>query len=271
VRVWNSKRRVRIPRSLIYLNSNNELYSHFRDSSGCALGPNPQNAKIAACLEFIERQSLIISWHTKVYQCKVASSDLLNLCDSMRRRLCERFLDSGEIIVLLNTVPGVSCYSGIMLYRSKLDVKYAVSSGCALSLSSLINKLIGELWQSYLFIYNNVNGNNVTERDYYKANFLNMNHYQTVDLWGASESELPIAEIECCKPYNEEDFYRSLTKLNARLYLYESETQDNFYFCKLISPDFFLHMSAFHTKSIPQYCRDNFNIRALRDLELPFP
>lgn len=271
VRAWNEKYRIRVPRSVIYLNSDNDRYTHFRDSSGCALGPTLDYARTSACLEFIERQSLIISWHTQTYHSRVANKDLLYLCDGMRRKLCERFLRSGEVTAVLNTIPGASCYSGIILYRSKRDVKYAVSSGCALSLQSLINKLVGELWQSYLFIYNNVNVDNIIERDYYKANFLSMNQYKTADLWGVQLSALPLVYVEKCQLYSEEDFYQSLTTFDVRFYLYEQKTHDDFHFCKLISPDFFPHMSVAHTEVIPDYCRHVFNINAMRELEIPFP
>ncbi|OOE46021.1 YcaO-like family protein [Salinivibrio kushneri] len=262
---------LRIPRSLISLNTSDDADTHFRDTSGCALGRDQAHARLSASLEFIERQSLIISWHTQSYQARLSHAEILDSCEGKKKKLFERFTRSGKVVMLLNTLPGVSCYSGVMLYRSGREVKYAVSSACALTLSGLVNKLVAEMWQSYLFIYNNLGADRAIERDYYKAHFLSMNQPETFELWGEDLSCLPTITPQKCPDYTPEAFYHSLSTLDARLYSYQEQTQDGFWFCKFLSPDFFPHMSAAHISGIPDYCRDAFNIHVLREIEIPFP
>lgn len=271
VRQFMTSKTFRIPRSLISLNASGETITHFRDSSGCALGRDQEHAQLSASLEFIERQSLIISWHTQRYQAVLPHAQIFDQCEGEKKILFKRLVRSGKVIMVLNTLPSVSCYSGVMFYCSEGVVKYSVSAACALTLSDLINKLVTEIWQSYLFIYNSCGSARAIERDYYKAHFLSMNQTKTLDLWGINVPHLPALNLQQCQDYTPKEFYHSLGVLDACLYCYHAQTQDEFWFCKFLSPDFFPHMSAVHTLEIPNYCRHAFGVHALRQIEIPFP
>ncbi|NHB98553.1 YcaO-like family protein [Photorhabdus stackebrandtii] len=269
-----SDKTIRIPRSLVSLDSSRDTIQHFRDSSGGALGKSINHSRLSAFLEFIERQSMILSWQTQCYSGYLSNEQTLALCNRHHRDLFSRFLYSGKIKLLINTIENLSCYSGIMIFTSDIGVKYSVSSACSLSINDLVNKLINEMWQSYLFIYNNLDGVKNIGLDYYKINFLSYNNKETELLWGITnnyQKELNNIDPRLCKTYSFDDFYHSLKISGARFYSYEKMTKHGFYFTKILSPDFFLHMSSVNTSKIPIYCKAKFNLEKIRKIEIPFP
>lgn len=181
-----------------------------------------------------------------------------------------KIISSGEITILLNTFDDLKCYSGLILFGSNGVVKYSVAAACSLSLNKLIDKLVRELWQSYLFVYrSSLNNQSESKMDYYKHRFLQMNTKDTVELWGIEN----ISEINNIENnlYSLEDLINSLNNVTKNIYYYSRITSDGMIFSKIISPDLFFHISTIHTKEVPNLCKSRYCIDEIRNIEIPFP
>lgn len=244
-----------IPTACISLNyhkieSESSIYP-LRDTCGCSFHWCFEEAGFGAIKEYLERQFLARFWLTRKCQGLITSENVLEaLCESRAKTLYQALHKSGELVVIDISdadYPG-SCILTVYGQKNrKRHVQYCAGMSYAKTRAAAIEKSIYELWQTYRFVDLFL----ATERDIdevkdpYLKHFLNCNTYDTYK---------EIIRIDPCSMFASEScpvfsFSGLLATLKAQQvdgYLYVdslSINNDSYFFCKFVSPDFFLHMN----------------------------
>ncbi|MDD2102400.1 YcaO-like family protein [Pseudomonas putida] len=244
-----------IPTACISLNyhkieSENPIYP-LRDTCGCSFHWCFESASFGAIKESLERQFLSRFWLTRECRSLIADQNVKEaLFGSGAKSLYEALNKSGELSVMDISDPDYPGFCILTVYgqnNKQRHVQYCAGMSYAKTLAGALEKSIYELWQTYRFI----DLFRATERDIgevkdpYLKHFLNCNTYDTYE-------EITRIKLRGMA-ITESRFDFSLSGLLAALkvrridgYLYVNSLilNDNIYFfCKFVSPDFFLHMN----------------------------
>lgn len=224
------------------------------DTTGQACHIDYLSALRSSLYEFIERQSLINAWISQKFKAQI------NMDTKMLPHQVIKFISSiqraGDI-VCYDISDFVPIPTLLLLYRSqsKLDaVQYCISAATHHDPKEAFRKAALEFLQTYNFMYMNAGRDNLSlesGRMRYLNNLLACNTIKTVDTFNFSKIKKPTAFEnylqEYQEPLNIETIYEYISQISTKLYAYSDEKviQDKkYYFTKVISPDFFLHMAT---------------------------
>jgi hypothetical protein len=252
------------------------------DSCACASHTKKELALYQSLIEFLERQSLIGSWISKTYRYSINPSVLKEL--SPYTSLVDKLLENGDVYIfeIGNYLPG---YNIIMFYfsHSSADaVQYSVGSKSAGSLSMALASAFEELYQCYTFLYGAVfkptNLENKPGAGYHLA-FTGYNTQKTKSIIPFLEQIRTfkintIADIKALPTFNFQDMLSTLNELTPNIYFYyHHEKALQLHFTKLVSPDFFSHMSLNKALNLNNLYAQKLNITQDNAYleKLPFP
>ena len=222
------------------------------DSCACASHITKELSLYQSMIEFLERQSLIGSWISKRYRYAVNPLVLKEL--SPYTCLVDKILDNGELYIFENgnELPGYNVIMFYFAHSSKDAVQYSVGSKSATSLSAALTSAFEELYQCYTFLYSAVfkptNLEHKPGAGYHMA-FIDYNHKKTKLIIPYLNKPEPfkintIADINVLPVFSFQDMLQSLKALTPNIYFYHFyEKALGLNFTKIVSPDFFAHMS----------------------------
>lgn len=163
---------LKINPSEIYLNyglKGLSMYKkNFSDSCGVASHVNSDSALYAAILEFVERQSLILTWLAK----KVGTKYSIDLLMSIYKKghIIKKFSKIFSYFKIYN----ISIYSGIfvILIIGANNKAFSIGLNAGLTFTEALDGALNEFHQSYesILLYQNNPNNN--EKELYKKKFL---------------------------------------------------------------------------------------------------
>lgn len=262
-------------------NKKDSLYINFSDSCACAAHPNKERALYNSLMEFLERQALLGSWLSKTYQYTINPTLLREV--TPYRHLVDMFLDNGELFIFQNgnQLPGQTV---IMFYFSKSKddlVQYSIGSSTGLSLAEAMASSFEELYQCYSFLYNaecSEGLENKAGAGYHLA-FQSCNSQSVRETIPFMQNIRPfevksLDELEQVKKFTEQEILDELSKLSSDIFYYHAfEKSLNLHYTKILSPDFFVHMSLNNSLNIENSYAGRLNIsKANAYLEkIPFP
>lgn len=257
------------------------LYIHFTDSCACAVHPNKEKAIYNALMEFLERQSLLGSWLSKTYRYAIHPSILKEV--TPYGNLVNKLLENGELYIIENGnyLPG---YTVMMFYFSHSEkdvVQYSVGSSSGLSLNEALTAALEELYQCYTFLYNteaSVGLENKAGAGYHLS-FQQCNHQATKNVIPFIQKDLvykvrTIQDVKNLKVFTYDEILVDLARLSESIYYYYFyEKQLGLHFIKIMSPDFFSHMSIKNSLNIDNIYAKKLNITSENAYleKIPFP
>jgi hypothetical protein len=256
-------------------------YINFTDSCACAVHPNKEKAIYNALMEFLERQALLGSWLSKTYRYAIHPSVLKEV--TPYRDLVTKLLENGELYIIENGnyLPG---YTVMMFYFSHSEkdvVQYSVGSSSGLSLNEALTAALEELYQCYTFLYNteaSVGLENKAGAGYHLS-FQQCNHQATKAIIPFIQEALvykihKIHDINTLKVFTYDEILTELANLSESIYYYYFyEKQLGLHFIKIMSPDFFSHMSLKNSLNIDNIYAKKLNITSDNAYleKIPFP
>lgn len=258
------------------------LYLNFSDSCACASHPVREKALHGSLMEFLERQSLLGSWLSKT--CNYAINPEILKQITPYRSLTEKLLENGNLYIFENSknMPG---YTVMMFYFSQSEkdlVQYSVGSKSALSLADALCSALEELYQCYTFLYNMESTSSQLENKAgsgYHVAFQRCNTRQTREQIPFLHQNIPIKiktveDLQALKVYTDEEILSELAKISQDIYYYQQyDDALKLYYTKILSPDFFAHMSLAHPLNFECLYAKTLNIsREQAYMEkIPFP
>ncbi|CAM2961912.1 YcaO-like family protein [Legionella worsleiensis] len=242
--------------NLISLNGKKEdmPFVAFNDSCSCATHSSKEQSLLSSLNEFLERQALVGSWTSKRFRYLINPQLLQEI--TPYTGLAKTLTEQGELYVLENglNLPG---YSIIIFYFSKSAkdiVQYSVGAGAGFSLQSALNSAFEELWQCYTFQYSSEHTVSLEDKagSEYHLNFQQCNRLDT-------KNDIPffneivnrtfdidsIADLQKHPTFNLAEVISGLSRISQYIYYYHHvEPCTQMHYTKVISPDFFSHMSV---------------------------
>jgi ribosomal protein S12 methylthiotransferase accessory factor YcaO len=227
-------------------------FLYVSDSCACASHVSKEQALYQSMIEFLERQSLIGSWVSKRYRYTINPAVLKNL--SPYSSLVDKILENGDLYIIEhgNHLPAYNIVMFYFSHCSKDAVQYTVGAKTACSLADALTGAFEELYQCYTYLYNAVfkptNLEHKAGAGYHMA-FTDYNHPKTRDiipfLKAMQAFTINTLDDVLAQPiFNFEQLLESLKTLTPHIYYYHtSEPALGLHFTKIISPDFFAHMS----------------------------
>jgi len=223
----------------------------FSDSCACASHPQKSKALYNSLMEFLERQALLGSWLSKTYQYTINPQLLRDI--TPYTDLVDMFLENGDIYIVQNgnQLPG---HSVIMFYFSKSEadlVKYSIGSSSGLSLEEALLSSFEELYQCYSFLYNAECSAGLEDKagaGYHLA-FQNCNRLSIQETIPFMQAIKPYAvnSLDCLKQlkkYSYEEVLSELKQISEDIFYYHAyDSSLELHYTKIVSPDFFVHMS----------------------------
>lgn len=221
----------------------------FADSCGQACHVTAELAFEGALNEFIERQALVGSWLSGTSRYFFRLEPHKNL--SKANKIIRELNGHGDLLVfeINNHLPG---YSVIIFYFSKSTqdiVRYSVGMASDKNPCTALQKAVNELWQSYMFMYLNTDCHEKLDSRYkYLNELLAFNNHDTKTLIPYFKSDLKTIATQDFIGLPTQDSTDVLLKLKTisdAIFSYQRSRivlGKRFYFCKILSPDFFIHM-----------------------------
>lgn len=226
-------------------------YVNFSDSCACAAHPQQERALYNSLMEFLERQALLGSWLSKSYQYTINPEILRHI--TPYAELVEMLLDNGQIHIFQNgnQLPG---HSIIMFYfaESTADpVQYSIGSSSGLTLNEALHSSLEELYQCYTFLYNMESSRGLEDKAGagYHLEFQKCNHAAIRETIPFMRNVRPylitsVADLEHAKHYSYEEILSELATISHDIYYYHQyDANTELHHTKILSPDFFMHMS----------------------------
>jgi hypothetical protein len=266
--------------SLAAADSPDRNFIPFIDSCGQAVHVDREQVFAAALKEFIERQALVGAWlsgkarlaiELKPHPLLGATNKILSL---LQQHGTLYAYDLG------NHLPG---YSVIIFYfaQAKNDsVKYSVGMAADFQVDTAIARALNELWQSYTFMYLNADNPEYLDQRYQYLNaLLNFNHTDTrliIPFIQRSCASLSMLDYLAAKKFTRAECIKKLGVISPNIFAYQSVNYffgKTFHFCKIISPDLFLHMGIKMPLNLKNSYAKMLSLPANLSLEnaIPFP
>lgn len=168
--------------------------------------------------------------------------------------LIERFEDNGEFYIFENNI-GLPGYTVIMFYFSHYPgdaVQYSVGSKSSLSLTDALKGAFEELYQCYTFLYNTEATSSQLENKAGSGYHRIFQQYNTQDTraripffqksWPVEINTLE--ELKAAKVFSQREVLDELEAFSHDVFYYHHyEPALKLHFTKILSPDFFAHMS----------------------------
>lgn len=250
------------------------------DSCGCASHITKAQALNSSLLEFIERQAIIGSWISKTVNYSIDASLLRAV--TPYKLLVENLLENGAIYIyeVSKLLPG---YNIVMYYfanNSQDAVQFSIGSKTSGSLKEAIRSAFEELYQCYTFLYGCVFKESNLENkagSAYHQNFISYNNLQTREIIPYKTSThliTNIAQLKTSEVYDYRFMLEKLQTISKKIFYYHNfDACLGLHFTKILSPDFFSHMSIDHSLNLDCLYANKLNItKANANLTmLPFP
>jgi hypothetical protein len=233
-------------------------FINFSDSCACAVHPEKDKAVYNSLMEFIERQALVGSWLSKRCCYRINPEVLLHL--TPYTDLAANLLENGQLVIFSNgnLLPGHSTLMFYFANSPKDMVQYSIGSSCGLTLEESLTSSLEELYQCYSFLYNtecSVGLENKAGSGYHLS-FQQCNHAGVKDVIPfihQNNSTLinTADDVINAKQYTYEEILIGLKELSNDIYYYHHfEPSLDLHFIKILSPDFFAHMSLNDTLNV---------------------
>ncbi|UDF30739.1 UNVERIFIED_ORG: YcaO-like family protein [Roseateles sp. XES5] len=244
-----------------------------RDTSGSAIHPDRVTAYRSALLEFVERQCTTAMWVSR--RC----NDIAPLNESLIRHgkasvVCRQMMRNGTLTLYdISFLKGASVFFAEYRSRRAGDL-VNFSCGCAADVSKDTAQLkaLTEVWQTSLllpqmeFFQMRDYGSDKLKEDFRAANRPDFELDVHVDPLRIGLDDADEAAIETLQD--------SLLSVSRNIYVYEKSVTVSgakMWFCRIVSPDFFIHMSPGESNNNENRWIDIFCGAAARRLEpLPF-
>ena len=235
--------------SLSHAHLDDRRFIHFIDSCGQSSHVSREQAFSSAFWEFIERQALIGSWLSGKAKSKISYSekDVLHGNNPIFQKLSK----NGEITMFDLDQQGAG-YVVIVFYfaKNKSDlVQYSVGMAADADPCQAMSRAINELWQSYTFMYLNAgNKENLDSRYQYLNELIEFNTEDTkaiIPFFHESVEEMSYQKFTAQLTLPFDVVLSSINRISKEIFAYESQAEmfgKTYYFCKILSPDYFLHM-----------------------------
>jgi len=262
-------------------NKKDSPFINFSDSCACAAHPEKDKALYNSLMEFIERQALLGSWLSKSYKYTINPQLLLEV--TPYQELVEMFLDNGEIHIFQNGIdlPG---HTVIMFYFSHSQddiVQYSIGSSSGLTLEEALHSSFEELYQCYSFLYNVESSDGLENKagaGYHLA-FQKCNHPGIRETIPFMQQIRPyevntLSELQTVKKYSYDEVLAALSAMSQDIYYYHAHDKSlGLHYTKILSPDFFVHMSLNNCLNIKNKYAQNLKITPENAFlgKIPFP
>ena len=266
----------------LHSRSSDTPFLYVTDSCACASHVSKEKALYQSMIEFLERQSLIGSWIARRYAYAINPLVLKDL--SPYSCLVDKILENGELHIfdLGNDLPGYNIIMFYFAHSTKDAVQYSVGSKTSTSLAEALCSAFEELYQCYTFLYSAVfkptNLEHKAGAGYHMA-FSSYNTPNTRLIIPFLENPQPfkintIEEVQAQPEFSLQQFLESLGSLTPNIYYYHYyEEALRLHFTKILSPDFFAHMSLNKPLNLNNVYAKHLNITQEKAYleKLPFP
>ncbi|QRN04050.1 hypothetical protein GH742_09285 [Legionella sp. MW5194] len=256
-------------------------YLYFSDSCACASHPVREKALYNSLMEFIERQALLGSWLSQ--RCHYAIDPQLLKELTPYRELTERLLDNGNLCIFANGnhLPGHTVILFYFAHSPNDMVQYSIGSSSGLTLREALTSSLEELYQCYTFLYNMECSEGLANKAGagYHLQFQQCNHAGIKETIPFFKTAIPckvatLDDVHALKEYRYEEVLSALSALSTDIFYYHAfDDALGLHFTKIMSPDFFAHMSLNNGLNV-----DNPYARALNItpenaylVKIPFP
>lgn len=232
-------------------NKTDSRFINFSDSCACAAHPQKEKALYNSLMEFIERQALLGSWLSKTYQYTINPTLLHDV--TPYNELVDLLLENGELVIVHNgnQLPG---HTVIIFYfsHSKDDlVQYSIGSSSGLTLEEALLSSFEELYQCYSFLYNTESSEGLEEKAGagYHLEFQKCNHQSIRETIPFMHNIRPyqinsLHDLQHVKKYTYKEILDELSSISHDIYYYHAYDKSlKLHYTKILSPDFFSHMS----------------------------
>lgn len=256
-------------------------YINFSDSCACASHPQKEKALYNSLMEFLERQALLGSWLSQTYQYTINPEVLRDI--TPYDDLVDLLLENGELHIFQNNnqLPG---HSVIMFYFSGSSddmVHYSIGSSSGLTLQEALISSLEELYQCYTFLYSAESSEGLENKagSGYHLEFQKCNHPIIRETIPFMHDIRPyqinsIHDLQQAKQYNYQEILDGLAKISQDIYCYHAYDKSlNLHYTKILSPDFFAHMSLNNNLNINNCYAKKLNITQDNAFlgKIPFP
>lgn len=226
-------------------------YLPFSDSCACASHPVREKALYNSLMEFLERQALLGSWLSQ--RCQYAINPYLLGEVTPYVELTERLLENGSLFIFANgnDLPGYTVIMFYFAHSPKDMVQYSIGSSSGLSLSEALTSSLEELYQCYTFLYNMESSEGLANKAGagYHLKFQECNHAGVKETIPFFKADIPckvntMADLQALKPYRYDEVLSALAAMSEDIVYYHYYDEAlGLHFTKVMSPDFFAHMS----------------------------
>lgn len=226
-------------------------YLPFSDSCACASHPMREKALYNSLMEFIERQALLGSWLSQ--RCQYAIEPTILKEVTPYRELTERLLDNGNLFIFANGnhLPGHTVIMFYFAHSPKDMVQYSIGSSSGLTLTEALTSSLEELYQCYTFLYNMECSEGLANKAGagYHLQFQQCNHAGVKETIPFFKTPIPckiatVADLQQLKEYRYDDVLSALSALSPDIFYYHAYDEGlGLHVTKMMSPDFFAHMS----------------------------
>ncbi|PWB35884.1 hypothetical protein DCO48_00045 [Pseudomonas sp. SDI] len=260
--------------------SDNNYYPN-RDTCGCSLHWSAKHSIQGAIQESLERQFLTRFWLTNTCQKILKPIEIDKLLKHSECGATFKHLSSAGTLQAFDIsdsdFPGtciIAIYSSDVTGRA---VRYCAGMSYAKNRRAALEKSILELWQTYRFmnLFYRSDSKNETIKDEYLRHFLTCSSEHTAAQFNNITEAPPPNRTS--HPLTLKNLISALTAKNLHDYLYMNSTSVNgndFYACKFLSPNIFLHMNNaanINTENSYSHGFSDKIIKSRQSTMVPFP
>lgn len=230
-------------------------YLGYCDSCACASHPIKQKALYNSMMEFLERQALLGSWLSQT--CQYAINPALLKDITPYSDLTDKLLENGSLHIFANgnQLPGHSVIMFYFAHSEKDMVQYSIGASSGLSLQEALISSLEELYQCYTFLYNMECSSGLENKagSGYHLSFQQCNYRGVKETIPFFKQPVPLQistldELHAVRIFSYQNILTELEELTTDIYYYHFYDRSlNLHFTKIMSPDFFAHMSLTKT------------------------
>lgn len=232
-------------------NKSDSKFINFSDSCACAAHPQKEKALYNSLMEFIERQALLGSWLSKSYQYTINPDILRDV--TPYNELVDLLLENGELFIVHNGNQ-LPAHTVIIFYfsHSKDDmVQYSIGTSSGLTIEEALVSSFEELYQCYSFLYNAESSEGLEDKAGagYHLEFQKCNRQSIKQTIPFMQNIRPyqinsLGDLKQVKQFTYQEVLDELAIISRDIYYYHAYDKSlMLHYTKILSPDFFTHMS----------------------------
>ena len=256
-------------------------FINFSDSCACAAHPQKDKALYNSLMEFVERQALLGSWLSKTYQYTINPAILREI--TPYTELVDLLMDNGELVIVQNgnQLPGHTVIIFYFSHSADDLVQYSIGSSSGLTLEEALLSSLEELYQCYSFLYNSESSEGLEDKAGagYHLEFQKCNRQSIRETIPFMQDLRPfqintMQDLQQLKIYTYEEVLDELSSISKEIYYYHAyDAALKLHYTKIMSPDFFAHMSLNNKLNIENDYAKRLNITTDNAFlgKIPFP